>query len=38
MVVLWNKIAAAGNIQNIQKMHKLLGQEVVKAVQASRQL
>tara|TARA_A100001015_G_scaffold314817_1_gene425156 strand:- start:243 stop:1328 length:1086 start_codon:yes stop_codon:yes gene_type:complete len=38
MVVLWNKIAAAGNIKNIQKMHQLLGQEVVKAVQASRNL
>ena len=38
MVVLWNKIAAGGNIVVIQKMHKLLGQEVVKAVQASRQL
>lgn len=38
MVVLWNKIAAGGNIENIQKMHKLLGQEVVKAVQASRNL
>ncbi len=38
MVVLWNKIAGAGNITNIQQMHKLLGQEVVKAVQASRNL
>ena len=38
MVVLWNKIAAAGNIKNIQQMHKLLGQDVVKAVQASRNL
>jgi len=38
MVILWNKISASGNIQNIQKMHKLLGQEVVKAVQASRNL
>ena len=38
MVILWNKISASGNIANIQKMHKLLGQEVVKAVQASRNL
>jgi hypothetical protein len=38
MVVLWNKISASGNIKNIQKMHKLLGQDIVKAVQASRNL
>ncbi len=38
MVILWNKISGSGNIANIQKMHKLLGQEVVKAVQASRNL
>ena len=38
MVVLWNKISASGNITNIQKMHKLLGQDIVKAVQASRNL
>ena len=38
MVILWNKISASGNIQNIQKMHKLIGVEIVAAVNASRQL
>jgi len=38
MVNLWNKIAATNKIENIQKMHKILGQDVVKAVQASRNL
>lgn len=38
MVVLWNKISASSNVGNIQQMHKLLGNEVVRAVQASRNL
>lgn len=38
MVNLWNKIAATNKIENIQQMHKILGQDVVKAVQASRNL
>lgn len=38
MIQVWNVITAASNIKNIQKMHKLMGQEVVKAVQASRNL
>jgi len=38
MVQVWNVVTASGNIKNIQKLHKLMGQEVVKAVQASRNL
>ena len=38
MVSVWNGISRSANIKNIQKMHKLLGQEVVKQVQASRNL
>ena len=38
MVDLWNKVSGTQRLPNIQKLHKLLGQEVVKAVQGSRQL
>ena len=38
MVAVWNGVSRSANIKNIQKMHKLLGQEVVKQVQASRNL
>jgi hypothetical protein len=36
MVNLWNKISASQNLPNIQKLHKLIGQEVVRAVQGGR--
>lgn len=38
MVAVWNGVSRSSNIKNIQKMHKLLGQEVVAQVQASRNL
>jgi hypothetical protein len=38
MVSLWNAISSTQVMPNIQKMHKLIGQEIVKAVQASRNL
>ena len=38
MVQLWNKISGSNNLPNIQKLHKKMGSEVVKAVQASRNL
>ena len=38
MVAVWNGVSRSANIKNIQKMHKLLGQEVVAQVQASRNL
>ena len=38
MVAVWNGVSRSANIKNIQKMHKLLGQEVVRQVQASRNL
>ena len=38
MVDLWNKVSATQRLKNIQKLHKLLGKDVVGAVQASRQL
>ncbi len=38
MIQVWNVITSAQNIKNIQHMHKLMGQEVVRAVQASRNL
>ncbi len=38
MVHLWNKLSATSNLKNIQKVHKLMGAEVVKVVQASRGL
>ena len=37
-VSVWNEISRSNNIKNIQKMHKELGQEVVNAVRASREL
>ena len=36
MIQLWNKISSTQNLANIQKLHKHVGQEVVKIVQASR--
>jgi hypothetical protein len=36
MVQLWNKCSATQNLANIQSLHKLIGQAVVKIVQASR--
>ena len=38
MVSLWNGISATQQMVNIQKMHKLIGTDVVKAVQTSRNL
>ncbi len=38
MVSLWNTISATQKLPNIQKMHKLIGQKIVKAVQSSRNL
>jgi len=38
MVSLWNSISATQKLPNIQKMHKLIGQKIVKAVQGSRNL
>ena len=38
MVHLWNKLSSTSNLKNIQKVHKLMGAEVVKVVQASRGL
>jgi hypothetical protein len=38
MVQLWNKVSSSNNLPNIQKLHKKMGTEVVKAVQASRNL
>ncbi len=34
----WTKLSSCGHMENIRAMHKLIGKEVVKAVQASRQL
>ena len=36
LVSLWNSVSTTQNLPNIQKLHKLIGQRVVKAVQASR--
>ena len=38
MVHLWNRLSSTGNLKNIQKIHKLMGAEVVKVVQTSRGL
>ncbi len=38
LVHFWNKAVATQNVPNIQKLHKLLGQRVVKAVKASRDI
>jgi hypothetical protein len=38
MVHLWNRLSSTGNLKNIQKIHKLMGAEVVKVVQTSREL
>ncbi len=35
---LWTKLSATNHMDNIRAMHKLIGQEVVKVVQASRNL
>ena len=36
LVSLWNSISATQNLPNIQKLHKLISQLVIEAVQASR--
>jgi hypothetical protein len=36
MVQMWNRVSSSNNLPNIQKVHKLIGQEVVKIVQAAR--
>ena len=36
LVQLWNSASTTQNLPNIQKLHKLIGTKVVKAVQASR--
>ena len=36
MVQLWNVCSATQNLPNIQKLHKLIGQKIVEAVTASR--
>ena len=36
LVQLWNSVSNTQNLPNIQKVHKLIGQKVVKAVQESR--
>jgi hypothetical protein len=38
MVQLWNSCSASNNLPNIQKLHKLMGSEVVQMVQTSRSL
>ena len=38
LVHCWNKMVATNQIPNIQKLHKLIGQRVVEAVKASRNL
>ncbi len=38
MVQLWNKLSASNNLPNITKLHKLIGKDIVKMVQASRGL
>ena len=34
----WTKISSCGNLENVRAMHKLIGKDVVKAVQAARSL
>lgn len=34
----WTKLSSCGNMENIRAMHALIGKDVVKAVQAARQL
>ena len=38
MVQLWNQVSSSNNLPNIQKLHKLMGEDVVKVVQASRSI
>lgn len=38
MVSLWNKMSASQNLPNIQKLHKLIGQDIVRAVQGGRNI
>jgi len=38
LVHFWNKCVATQNIPNVQKLHKLVGQRVVKAVKESRDI
>ena len=34
----WTKISSCGNMENVRAMHKLIGQDVVKAVRAAKEL
>jgi hypothetical protein len=34
----WTKLSSCGHLENIRAMHKLIGKDVVKAVQAARSL
>ena len=36
LIALWNGISQSSNLPNIQKVHKIIGQRVVKTVQESR--
>ena len=36
LITLWNGISQSGNLPNIQKIHKLIGQRVVTVVQEGR--
>ena len=36
LITLWNGISQSGNLPNIQKVHKLIGQRVVTVVQEGR--
>ena len=38
LVQMWNSVSNTQNLPNIQKIHKLIGQRVVKAVQESRNI
>jgi len=38
VVYLWNTISSTQNLPNIQKLHKLIGSRIVKAVQTSRNM
>ena len=38
LVQMWNSVSNTQNLPNIQKIHKLIGQRVVKAVQESRSI
>ena len=38
MVALWNGVMETGEVNNITKLHKFMGQDVVKAVTEARNL